>query len=161
MKIDAVALVDILKSEKEAYQELLGLARKEQELIIEGDVEGILGVVRATEHLMFVIRDLEDSRLALIYKGSDFNSSQQNIDLSSVAKTFDAQRAGEADLLKDEILSIIKDLSETNQTNAGLLKRKIGYVDFMLGALFPDDNPVYGMKPNPQSSSPKLFDGRA
>ncbi len=161
MKIDAVALVNILKSEKEAYQELLDLAQKERELIIEGDTEGVLGVVRATEHLMFVVRDLEDKRLALIYKGSDFNSPRQTVDFSSVAKTFDTQTAGEAKLLKDEIRSIIKDLSETNETNAGLLKRKIGYVDFMLGALFPDDNPVYGMKPNPQSSSPKLFDGRA
>lgn len=161
MKVDAVALIDVLKNEKEAYQELLDLAQTETELIIEGNVEGLLDVVRATEHLMFAVRDLEDRRLALIYKGSDLNFPQQPVNLSLVTKTFDAQIADEVRLLKDKILSIIKDLSETNQTNTGLLKRKISYTDFMLGLLFPDDNPTYGNKPNPQSSYPKLFDGRA
>jgi len=161
LKIDAVALVNILRSEKESYQELLNLAKREQELIIDGDIEALSDVLKATEHLAMLVRDLEKKRFTLLGLDPDSMSPQPSPELSSIIKSFDDSSASEAKSLKDEILSIVRDLSEINQANAGLIKRKMDYVEFMLGTLMQEENPLYGNKPNPQGSSPKLFDGRA
>ncbi|MCL6471344.1 MAG: flagellar protein FlgN [Firmicutes bacterium] len=160
MKVDAAALIDILKSEKEAYQDLLDLSKKEQGLIVEGDAEGLIDVVRAEERLMFVVRDLEDRRQALLYEEAP-DRKQSPPKLSTIVKNFDEQAASEALRLKNEILLIVNDLSETKQTNGELLKRSISYVNHMLMMLLPVESPTYSNKPNPQSSSPRLFDGRA
>lgn len=161
LKMDAVALINILRSEKESYQELLNLAKREQDLIVKGDIEGLSDVVKATEHLMFTVRDLEDKRLTLLSVFNDSTLPQPSPELSAIIKNLDEPEAREAKGLKDEMLSIIEDLGEVNRTNAELIKRNIGYVDFLLSALMREENPTYGDKPSPQGSSPKLFDGRA
>lgn len=160
MNIDAVALIDVLKSEKESYQDLLNLARKEQELLLNGDAEGLTDVVKAMESRMIVARDLEEERLTLLKEayGRDFQSPPE---LSAIVKHLDETVADKASILREEMLAIIKDLDETNRTNVELLKRNVKHVDFILGLVAGDENPLYTKEPNPRSSDPKLFDGRA
>lgn len=161
MKTDAIALLDVLKSEKESYQELLNLSKKEQELIVSGNIEELSDVIKATEQMMQVVRDLERERLTLLDIDVDSNLPQPTPELSTIIKDFDKQSAAEAIELKDQMLSIIEDLGKTNRTNAELLRRNIGYVNFLFNAIMREENPLYGQKPNPQGANPKLFDGRA
>ncbi len=161
MKIDAVALIDTLKSEKQSYQELLDLSKQEQEMIIKKDIEGLSGIVKATEHQMLLARDLGNKRTALISQGTGQDLSASPPELSSIIKDFDEHMARQTNDLKDEMLAIIKELDKMNQANAELLKRGINYNEFLLGVIMPDESPIYTSKPNPQRSKPKLFDGRA
>jgi len=160
LNIDANALLDVLKSEKESYQELLNLSKKEQELIVSGNIEELSDLVKATEQMMQGVRDLERKRLTLLQVGTD-SIPQPVPQLSTILKDFDKQTADEAAKLKDQMLSIVEDLGETNKTNAELLRRNIGYINFLFNAIMREESPVYGQKPNPQGVNPKLFDGRA
>lgn len=161
MKTDAIALIEILRSEKESYQELLDLSKREQQQIINRDVENLISTVKAMEKLMLTVRDLEKKRLVLVNADSGQGSPHTPPELSSIAKYLNEPLAKEASELKDELLLLIKDLGKTNQTNAELLKRSLGYIDFLLGAIAPEENPVYSNKPGSQGSTIRLFDGRA
>jgi len=161
LNIDANALIDVLKSEKESYQGLLNLSKKEQELIVSGNIEDLSDVVKATEQMMRVVRDLERKRLTLLDVDTNSNLSQPTPQLSTILKDFDKQTAEAAAELKDQMLAIVEDLGETNKTNAELLRRNIGHTNFLFNAIMRDESPVYGQKPNPQGVNPKLFDGRA
>ncbi|MHB8841663.1 MAG: flagellar export chaperone FlgN, partial [Candidatus Aquicultor sp.] len=118
-------------------------------------------LVKATEQMMRVVRDLEKKRLTLMNVGTDSSVPQPIPQLSTILKDFDKQTADKAVELKDQMLSIVEDLGETNKTNAELLRRNIGYINFLFNAIMRDESPVYGQKPNPQGVNPKLFDGRA
>jgi len=160
LNIDAIALIDILKSEKESYQGLLDLAKKEQELLVKGDAKGLPEVIKAMEHRMTVARGLEAKRLTLL-KDANPKNIESPTELSSIIKHLDKPAADAASALREEMLSIIENLGEINRTNAELLKRNMSHIDFMLGLITREENPLYAKDPNPRSSSPKLFDGRA
>lgn len=161
MRIDAAALIDILRSEKEAYQRLLGLAKSEQELIVKGKAEELLAVIKTMEHQILLVGDLEKRRLALLGESTGQPLFQRSLELSSVIENIDRRYAGDVKGLREEILLIIKELDEVNQANAGLIKRNIDYTDFLLGAMVHDENQTYSNKPNPRYSSLNLIDGRA
>lgn len=161
MKIDAVALMEVLKSEKELHQELLQLSREEHELIIEHNTAKLLKIVEAKENLLVRIRVLEKKRLLVSSGGMDQSLTKTPSDLSSIIQDLGEPLASEAEKLRAELILIVKDLAEVNQTNAELMKRNMGYIEFLLRAITSNQNPVYSNKPNPQSSTPKLFDGRA
>lgn len=160
MNIDAIALIDILRSEKESYQGLLDLAKKEQELLVKGDAKGLPDVIKAMEHRMTIARGLEEKRLTLL-KNADPKHVKSPAELSSIIKRLDKPAADAASTLREEMLTIIEDLGEVNRANIELLKRNMSHVDFMLGLITREENPLYAKDPNPRGSSPKLFDGRA
>lgn len=159
--VDTAALLGILESEKESYRSLLELSKRKQDLIINGDIEGLSDVVRQTERIMLNVCDLEEKRLALIGASTGNDSSHVPPELSTMLGGLDKQTIDKALRLKDEILSIIGELAEVNKTNAELLKRNLNYTSFMLSAIMPDENPMYSNKSNPQGSALRLFDGRA
>ena len=161
LKIDAVALINILRSEKEQYQRLLEIARKEQEFILEGDAKGLADVMEAMKRLMLGLRDLEEKRLTLLQADANHTATQPPPELSSVIKNFDRPAADEASKLKGELLAIITDFGEVNRTNAELLERSISYLGFQINVLVKDKSPVYGSAPVRRDVSPRLFDGRA
>jgi len=160
LNIDAIALIDILKSEKKSYQGLLDLAKKEQELLVKGDAKGLPDVIRAMEHQMTVARGLEEKRLTLL-KDTNPRHTDSPAELSSIVKHLDKPSADVASALREEMLSIIEDLGEINRANVELLKRNMSHVDFMLGLITREENPLYAKEPSSRGSSPKLFDGRA
>ncbi|MDI6816258.1 MAG: flagellar protein FlgN [Actinomycetota bacterium] len=161
MKIDDVALVDVLRCEKESYQDLLGLAKKEQELIIGRDTEGLSEILEAIERIIVKARNLEEQRFALLGVDNDRHPPQSSHTISSVLRSLNGVSAIEACKLRDEILQIIDELSETNKTNAELVNRSIGYIDFLLDSLLPAEDPCYGSAAMPQSPRARIFDGRA
>ncbi|MBS3908391.1 MAG: flagellar protein FlgN [Actinobacteria bacterium] len=162
MKIDDVALVDVLRCERESYRDLLELAEREERFILERDAEGLMEVIRATERLIETVRELERERLALISAGLNQTPSQPPQTLSSVMDSLSGTMAAEAARLRDEILEVIEALSEANRTNAELAQRSIGYIDFLLGTLISDDESFcYAEKSVARNSKPRLFDGRA
>ena len=161
MKIDDVALVEVLRSEKESYQDLLGLAKKEQELIIRRDTEELSEVLEAIERLIEKVRYLEGERFALLGADIDGLSPQSSQTMSSFLTDLNGVSAVEACRLRDEILQIIDELSETNKTNAELINRSIGYIDFLLDSLVPAEDPCYAGAVKPQGSHARIFDGRA
>ncbi|HCG99100.1 MAG TPA: hypothetical protein DE036_04670 [Actinobacteria bacterium] len=161
LKIDDVALVDVLRCERESYQDLLGLAKKEQELIIRRDTEELSEVLEAIERIIEKVRNLEGQRFALLGADIDRHSPQLSQTISSVLASLNGASAVEACRLRDEILQIIDELSETNKTNAELVNRSIGYIDFLLDSLLPAEDPCYGSAAMPQSPRARIFDGRA
>lgn len=161
MKTDAAALIDILINEKESYQDLLELSRKEQELIIKGDVEGLSAIVKETEHLISTILDLQKKRLSLMGMDAGFDLPSLPLEFSPIVNILDKPTAERASELKDAMLSIIKDLTEINRTNAELLKRSMSYIDFLLNEITREESPIYSNNPNPRRPSPRLFEGKA
>ncbi|MEW5706870.1 MAG: flagellar protein FlgN [Actinomycetota bacterium] len=161
LKADPIALIDILRKEKGSYQELLKLAKREQELIISRDIEGLSDVIKSMERLMFSLRELEEKRYLLLSLNEPKDKDPLTPKLSSIISHFNSLQAKEAESLREDILSIVKNLDEINRTNAELLRRSIDYIDFMLDAIFVNDNPTYSNRCTCQSSTPRLFDGRA
>lgn len=161
LKIDDVALIDVLRSEKQSYQELLDLAKKEQELIIKRDTQELAEVLGAIERIIVKVRELEGERAAILGVGNDRHSPQPTHTISSILESLNGVSAAEATQLRDEILQIIDELSETNRTNAELVNRSIGYIDFLLDSLMPVEDPCYGGTVTPRSSQARIFDGRA
>ncbi|HEY3374532.1 MAG TPA: flagellar protein FlgN [Candidatus Aquicultor sp.] len=157
--INAAALISVLESEKETYQALLDLSKRKHNLIVEGDIEGLQDAVRDTERTVITMCNLEKERQKIV--GLSRSSLKAPQRLSTIIRSLDEASAAQAQALREEILSIMNELDMSNKTNAELIKKGIGHIQFMLSSLVHDDNPTYSNKTNPQKAALRLFDGRA
>jgi flagellar biosynthesis/type III secretory pathway chaperone len=160
MLVEAGVLLDLLRQEKEVFCELLDLSNIEQEYIIQNDIEGLFDVTGKKERLAVTVQELEQKRKTLL------GSSEENRPFASLRSHMstdgiDPLLAKEADELRDELISVLTEFDNINQTNGELLKRNLDYVGFMLNAIMPDENPMYTNTAVSSNVGPRLFDGKA
>jgi flagellar biosynthesis/type III secretory pathway chaperone len=153
-------LLDILRQEKEIFRKLVDLSNIEQAHIINNNIEGLLEVTNKKERLAVAIQDLEHKRQAfIINSGSNQLNGPFKTHLS--ADGIEPIFENEADELRDELISVLAEFDNINQTNSELLKRSLDYVGFMLSAIMPDENPMYSNDKASVKVNPCLFDGKA
>jgi flagellar biosynthesis/type III secretory pathway chaperone len=153
-------LLDILRQEKKVFSELLQLSNIEQGYIVQNDIDGLMDVTSKKERLAVAVQELELKRQAYI-NSLGGNSSQGSFRAHMSTDGLDPLLEKEADELKNELLSVITEFDYVNQTNGELLKRSLDYVNFMLGAIIPDENPMYTNDSSPSSINLHLIDGKA
>jgi flagellar biosynthesis/type III secretory pathway chaperone len=160
---DLSSLIGILERERDSYQELLDRARQEQQIILEGNMDELPSMVKLVEDLVCVSRDLEKERLSIISSISEsLGSSQKVKSLSQLVGEIAPQFAEESDHLQDlqkEISKIVNELAKANRVNSDLLRRNLGYIDFLF-SLLADEDQTYQAGSEKKAVSSKLFDQR-
>ena len=163
MKEDISSLIGVLEKERDSYQELLDRAREEQQIILEGNMDELPPMVKTVEELVCRTRDIEKERLELLDSiSADLQSPQKIESLSQLIAYMDPSSSRELDRLQDlqkGISQIANDLATTNRANSDMLRRNLGYIDFLF-SLLADEEQAYPGTPDKKTVSSKLFDQR-
>jgi flagellar biosynthesis/type III secretory pathway chaperone len=160
MLVSPDKLLDILRQEKEIFCELVKLVNIEQDYIMHNDIDGLLDVTGKKERLAVAVQELERKRQKCIDSFGG-NGSQSSFMTHMSTDGLDPLLEKEAGELRNELLSVITQFDNINQTNGELLKRSLDYVSFMLNTIIPNANPMYTNDKSPANVSLRLFDGKA
>ena len=155
---DVSSLVTILERETESYQELLNLARKEQQIILSGNIDDLALIVGAVENLVLASRELEKERMNL------FHSISKSLNISPEAETLSEliEKLAEPDsknikASQHKMSRILGKLTEVSRSNAELLERNLNYIDFLF-SLMDEEGQIYQEDAKKKTTGAKLFD---
>ena len=161
---DVCEIIDLLKEEKELLNRTLAFSEEKTKSIVEGDASQLKQIVEAEETVMYEFGELEDKRALLTASLAEQTGiAAKQLTLSKIAKMADDETLAKTvrDIQKDFSDLIIKQ-KKINSMNQKLIKRKMNYIDVMLGALLERDPPsdTYGScgKMNTCHASAGLFD---
>ncbi|MDI6799681.1 MAG: flagellar protein FlgN [Actinomycetota bacterium] len=153
-------LIEILKEESRVYKDLLDLTERERDIIVSGKAAEIEAVTKDIEKLLAVSSRLEKDRLVSFETFKEKRGLSEAKTLSDLAAHIEGDAAREIRLIQDEMSKVVKRLSEASKTNAELLKKNLGYVEFLLKNLSGDQ--TYQLDASKRNSSgPKIFNARA
>ena len=130
-------IIDVFFDEKAVIEQLLSLSEKKKASIIKGDVKSLGLLLESEEILSYQIGELESRRTALTSAlSSQFGLSGGTLTLLQIAETTqDPKTREKLHTLREELSVMLKKQERYNRTNQELLKRKMNYIDVMLGAL--------------------------
>ena len=110
--------------------------------IIGGDVKRLGALLESEEVLSYELRDLESRRALLTDTcARRLGLGGGKITLLQIAETAeDPVTKGKLHALRAELSAMIKKQERYNKTNSELLKRKMNYIDLMLGLLTQEEH---------------------
>lgn len=126
-------LVNVLNSEAKIYDDILKISKNKTNIIVEGKVSELENIVKLEQSLVLQMSKLENERENLINKISrDIGIKPEDLTITDLVKyTGESQR----NILKSQqenMLKVIKDLSDTNNLNSKLIKNSLEYINFSL-----------------------------
>jgi len=129
-------LADILLQESALYRRILELSKKKTDVIIKGDTAELDSITGIEQDLIYDVSALEKRRESMIrekiQKCSGMSSFNTLSDIISHAPKHCRQQLSSA---RDELWSMLEELSEVNALNSGLIKSNLEYVNHILGRL--------------------------
>jgi len=130
LRVGVAVLSEVIAAQRDLYRSLLGVASREQEAIVAGDVERLTALVEQQEELQDHLRALETERMtALVAIEMATGIAAETATLSAIASHLpgevadDLNRAGRG--LRAEALA----LEEAHAVNAQLLRNSRSLVD--------------------------------
>jgi len=156
-------LSDILARECRLYWDLYELARKKSELIVNGDVDGLTGILSVEQQLIIKLGDNEAQREQLIEdwaagKGID----PQKTTLAKIISHVEGNTKKSMEKVWEDLTDVISQLKRTNDLNESLLKSNLEYIDFSIKLLAGQDESGVsyskGGKTATKSQNRNLFD---
>jgi flagellar biosynthesis/type III secretory pathway chaperone len=135
----------VFRREKEVVKQMLSLSEQKKASIIGGDVKKLGLILGSEEVLSYDLRDLEQRRIvltdALAGQLGQKGSKLTLLEIAGMAESpADQKRLND---LRTELLGMLGKLARLNKTNRELLRRKMNYIDAMLG-LLTQDEPIGG-----------------
>jgi flagellar biosynthesis/type III secretory pathway chaperone len=150
LNIDVVnELTKALKKESGIYRDLLDIAKKKTNIIVEGKVQELETVTRLEQQLVGRTAGIEESREETAGKiAEELGLSSEEITLTMLSEHLEDEQAQELEKQRTQITDILSELKKTNQLNARLIKNSLDYIDFSINLLTDsgagDDAGSYG-----------------
>jgi flagellar biosynthesis/type III secretory pathway chaperone len=142
-------LAKTLDKETGIYRDLLDIAKKKTNIIVEGKVKELESVTRLEQQLIGRTAGIEENREEIVGKISkELGLSSEELTLTMISEHLDAGQAQELEKQRTQITDILNELKKTNQLNARLIKNSLDYIDFSINLLTDpgasDDAGSYG-----------------
>ena len=160
------ALLDILTKECGLYRDLFDLSRKKSELIVDGNVDGLTGILSVEQQLIIELGFLETQREQLIEVWAiDKAIDPQRATLSQIMPLLEGKTKKRMEQVWNELSEMVSQLRQTNDLNGTLIKNNLEYIDFSIKLLAGQDEAgtVYskGGKAPVKQQNRNLFDRKA
>ncbi len=146
--MDERTIIEIWKvftREKEVLKQMLSLSEQKKAAIIGGDVKKLGLFLESEEVLAYDLGDLEQRRIVLTEAlAGQLGENGRKLTLLEIAgMTESPADQNRLHTLRTELIGMLKKLERLNKTNRELLRRKMNYIDTMLGLLVQDE-PIGG-----------------
>ncbi|WP_432407087.1 flagellar protein FlgN [Wukongibacter sp. M2B1] len=123
-------LMIALTKEHEMYQEVLEIARKKRNVIVEGKIKELDGITGKEQAMILSIGKLENIRESIL-KNIVKELNVDNIqNISGLAKYLDDETKNEILAIRDKLAETLKMVKEENDLNSKLIEQSLEYIEF-------------------------------
>ncbi|HEY5586498.1 MAG TPA: flagellar protein FlgN [Ruminiclostridium sp.] len=135
------ALTEVLNQENEVYDTLLIISNNKTNLIVGGKVNELESIVKLEQSLVMKISKLEDEREKIVGKlCSLLGKKPEEVTISGLAAQLGQKEAAKLKACQEKIVKNIKNLKNTNDLNAKLIKNSLEYIDFSINMMTSIDS---------------------
>lgn len=129
-------LTEILDKEAAIYEALLKLSREKTDLIVQGKVTELESITKVEQSMILQLARLEENREKLVEKLSEeLGMDTENITVSELERVLPKDQSEDLAECQNKLTGIFKDLKNSNDLNARLIKNSLDYIDFSVNIL--------------------------
>ncbi len=129
-------LLDVLTKECGLYRDLYDLSRKKSEIILDGNVEGLTGILSVEQQLIIELGYLGAQREELIEElASSMDIDPQRLTLSQIITFLEENSEKRMKHVWNDLSEVISQQKQINDLNESLIKNNLEYIDFSLRLL--------------------------
>lgn len=157
---------EILSDQLLLHEKLLAIGKEKKQVLIDGTLPELEKIIKQEHELIQKTRFLEkDRHLMITQLAEKLNVGVEKLSVSFLIEAVKEQREKDRLIkLKENLETVIQELSDINQLNSQLLQQSLEYIQTTMEAITedPDQEMVYS---NPSKSSLKksksVFDAKS
>lgn len=127
-------MIEILEKQLKIYQEILKISEEKTDIIVEDKVEELKVMVESEEKLAGNYISLEKQRLKIIKDFAKSKGINEVLRIDDLCEYF-PDYAEKMKSLKEEILSVTKQIKTKNELNEKLVKNSLDFINFSVGIM--------------------------
>ncbi len=157
-------MLNLLEAERRLYEDLLGLARRKQEVLVEGRLSELEGLIEREKEALGGVAAVEEERFALQCRlAGALGLEPAELTVGRLAEVAGQPFGARLIQVQQALVTLIDDLSTLNQCNTEMIQQSLAYVDFVMGLLAGGRSAeTYGRKgERPRASHLVLFSRKA
>lgn len=142
-------LIEILGREAALFEAFLDLLEKQKTTLVANDLEALRQVTEQQQQLMSQSRELAKQREVVIGQIRRENDIKEDLTISRLLETVDAESADRLAHLRETILGLNDSIARVRDSNAMLLNQSRQFISKTMTALSRIVNPelTYNMRP--------------
>lgn len=157
------ALVSILKEQIKSYEQLLELAKKKQQALINNEIETLDNLNKEEHNVILQTTKLETKRLEIIRDLSNiFGSEIESFTLQDLEERAPEPYQEQLSAVYKELRLIVDQLQEVNQENSGLIEQALKIVNFTINTIARSEREVIYPEKDSKTVKPvsRIFDSK-
>lgn len=132
-KVDS--LLRLLKNEHEIYADILEFSKAKKQTIIDGDIKELDKMTKQEQVMVKTIIELEKTRARIVDDISISLGISKVKNITELMDYFDAEQKIQFKAVKDELSTIVEELSYQNEQNGKLIGQSLEIIDFNLNLI--------------------------
>ncbi len=129
-------LIDVIVHENKLYEEILSIARKKTDIIVEGKIAELQKVTTMEQSLVVQIGKLEISREDYTEKiSSELGIGLSDLKISRILEHIEPEQAKLLKSAQVQLNNTIEQLKSLNDLNSKLIKNSLEYINFSMNIL--------------------------
>ena len=151
---------EIVEKEIHHNKELLNLLVEEQRVITSGNIQAIEMNIRDQDHVIGLIRKLEESRMNAVKDiVNEYDIREDEITFKKIIDVVGVENSGKLHLLMDELKSVVKDIVKVNQNNSFLIGNGLAFIEENVKVFFGvnEKELLYGKEGNKQKEKKNMY----
>lgn len=156
-------LVTSLEKEQEIYEEVLELAKRKKQIIIDGKLKELEEVTRREQSLTMSLVKLEEIRDKIVNEILKEVNVQSVENIGELMEHLPPGQRLKVNEVKKDLMKVIHDVSGENENNKALLKQSLDIIEFNMNVLTSIDSVGSSYESNgieADEESRSLFDVR-
>jgi len=139
-------LCSLLIEQKEVLNNMLTLAKEEQQIIISGESDKLENIIRLELKELNKLGAIEKNRLALHKNiAAELGISEDNITVTIIADKAEPDERTAIKKLQSELMPLIEEHTAVNKENRELIKAHVEYSETMLDLMVGSEDPLNNM----------------
>lgn len=131
-------LIMVLGDEEKLYGEIIPIAEKKTQIIVNNDLQSLTGITDEEQKLVGKISKLEKKRQEVLRNiGIVMNKKESELNFITIIDLLNGQEKEQEELrrLHDKLKRTVSDLSLINERNQMLIKQSVEMIDFDINLL--------------------------
>ena len=131
-------LIMVLGDEEKIYSEIIPIAEKKTQIIVNNDLQSLTGITEEEQELVGKISKLERKRQEVIRNiGIVMNKKESELNFITIIELLNGQEKEQEELrrLHDKLKATIEMLAVLNERNQLLIKQSLEMIDFDINLL--------------------------
>jgi len=168
MRNSLEGLCSLLTEQKEVLTNMLALAKKEQQIIIDGESDKLENIIRLELKELNKLGSIEKNRIELHnHIATELGLRAEDITVSKIAEKAEPDEREAIQKLQTELMPLIEEHTAVNKENRELIKAHVDYSETMLELMVGSEDPLNNMYGVDGKAAPErkkatgLYDGHA